>query len=185
MRKIDSNGIITTVVGTGVAGFAGDGGSPRDAQLQMPAGANPPPAGALVFDPQGRLYIADALNHRIRRVDFDRDLIETVAGTGVADGGGDGDPALSAALNNPRDLAFGPDGRLYIADEFNHRIRALDLATGIIETVAGSGEEGFSGDGRPALSAALNRPAGIDFDLQGQLYIADTYNHRIRRVVLP
>ena len=185
MRKIDSDGIITTVVGSGVAGFAGDGGSPREAQLQLPAGANPPPAGGLVFGPQGRLYIADALNHRIRRVDFDRDLIETVAGTGAADGGGDGGPALSAALNNPRDLAFGPDGRLYIADELNHRIRALDLATGIIETVVGSGAEGFAGDGGPALSAALNRPAGLDFDPQGRLYIADAYNHRIRRVVLP
>ena len=108
-----------------------------------------------------------------------------MAGTGAADGGGDGGPALSADLNNPRDLAFGPDGRLYIADEFNHRIRALDLATGTIETVAGNGEEGFSGDGGPALSAALNRPAGLDFDPQGRLYIADTYNHRIRRVVLP
>ena len=185
VRKIDPDGIITTVVGTGVAGFAGDGGSPREAQLQLPAGANPPPAGGLVFGPQGRLYIADALNHRIRRVDFDLDRIETVAGTGAADGGGDGGPALSAALNNPRDLAFGPDGRLYIADELNHRIRVLDLATGIIETVVGSGAEGFSGDGGPALSAALNRPAGLDFDPQGRLYIADTYNHRIRRVVLP
>ena len=83
-----------------------------------------------------------------------------MAGTGAADFSGDGGPALSAALNNPRDLAFGPDGRLYIADEFNHRIRALDPATGIIETVVGSGEEGFAGDGGPALSAALNRPAG-------------------------
>ena len=185
VRKIDRDGIITTVVGTGEAGFAGDGGSPLHAQLQFPAGANPPPAGSLAFDPQGRLYIADALNHRIRRVDFDRDRIETVAGTGAADFSGDGGPALSAALNNPRDLAFGPDGRLYIADEFNHRIRALELATGIIETVVGSGAAGFSGDGGPALSAALNRPAGLDFDPQGRLYIADAYNHRIRRVVLP
>ena len=185
VRQIDPDGIITTVVGTGVAGFAGDGGSPLDAQLQFPAGANPPPAGALAFDSQGRLYIADALNHRIRRVDFNLDRIETVAGTGAADSNGDSGPARSAALNNPRDLAFGPDGRLYIADEFNHRIRALDLVTGIIETVVGSGEEGFSGDGGPARSAALNRPAGLDFDPQGRLYIADTYNHRIRRVVLP
>ena len=185
VRQIDPDGIITTVVGTGVAGFAGDGGSPREAQLQFPAGANPPPAGALAFDSQGRLYIADALNHRIRRVDFDRDLIETVAGTGAAEFSGDGGPARSAALNNPRDLAFGPDGRLYIADEFNHRIRALNIETGIIETVVGSGEEDFAGDGGPARSAALNRPAGLDFDPQGRLYIADTYNHRIRRVVLP
>ena len=185
VRKIDRDGIITTVVGTGEAGFGGDGGSPLHAQLQFPAGANPPPAGSLAFDPQGRLYIADTLNHRIRRVDFDRDRIETVAGTGAADFFGDGGPARSAAFNNPRDLALGLDGRLYIADEFNHRIRVLDLATGIVETVVGSGEEGFAGDSGPAGSAALNRPAGLDFDPQGRLYIADTYNHRIRRVVLP
>ena len=93
-------------------------------------------------------------------------------------------PRSAHPLNNPRDLAFGSDGRLYIADEFNHRIRALNLATGLLETVVGSGEKGFAGDGGPALSAALNRPAGLDFDPQGRLYIADTYNHRIRRVVL-
>ena len=185
VRKIDPDGMITTVVGDGSAGFGGDGGSPRNAQLQLPAGANPLPSGGLAFDAQGRLYIADALNQRIRRVDFILDQIETVAGNGTAGFAGDGGSALNAALNNPRDLGFGPDGRLYIADELNHRIRALDLTTGIIATVAGNGDEGFAGDGGPALSAALNRPAGLDFDSSGQLHIADTYNHRIRKVTLP
>ena len=185
VRKIDTAGIITTVVGDGTAGFTGDGGNPLAARLHMPAGANPQPAGGLAFDAHGRLYIADALNHRIRRVDFASDQIATVAGNGEAGFAGDNGSALDAAFNNPRDLAFGPDGRLYIADEFNHRIRALDLVTGTIATVAGNGDEGFAGDGGPATSAALNRPAGLAFDARGQLYIADTYNHRIRKVTLP
>ena len=185
VRKIDANGVITTVVGTGEPGFSGDDGPPNEAQLQLPAGANPQPAGGLAFDAQGRLYISDALNNRIRRVDFENDLIETVAGNGTAGFAGDDGPATSAALNNPRDLTFGPDGQLYIADELNHRIRVLDLTTGTITTIAGNGNEDFSGDGGTALDAALNRPAGLDFDMKGQLYIADTYNHRIRRVTLP
>ncbi len=185
VRKIDANGVITTVVGTGEPGFSGDDGPPNEAQLQLPAGANPLPAGGLAFDAQGRLYISDALNNRIRRVDFENDLIETVAGNGTAGFAGDDGPAISAALNNPRDLTFGPDGQLYIADELNHRIRVLDLTTGTITTIAGNGNEDFSGDGGTASDAALNRPAGLDFDMKGQLYIADTYNHRIRRVTLP
>ena len=182
VRKIAPDGTIGTVVGTGVAGFAGDGGPPREAQIRLPDGSNPPPGGALAFGPQGRLYIADTLNHRIRRVDFELDRIETIAGTGAAGFGGDGGPAIEAALNNPRDLVVGSDGRLYIADELNHRIRAIDLSSGTIATVAGTGVAGFAGDGQAALQAALNRPAGLELDAQGYLYIADTYNHRIRRV---
>ena len=183
MRKIDPQGIITTVVGDGTAGFAGDGGDPLNARLQLPAGSNPPPAGGLAFGPDGQLYIADALNHRIRRVDFAAAVIETVAGNGTADFA-DG-PALAASFNNPRDLAFGPDGRLYIADEFNHSIRVLDLGAGTLTTIAGNGEESFSGDGGTPADAGLNRPAGLAFDADGRLYIADTYNHRIRRASLP
>jgi streptogramin lyase len=182
VRRIASDGTISTVVGTGQSGFAGDGGPPLQAQLNMPKGSNPPPGGALTVDRQGRLYISDILNNRIRRVDFDLDLIETVAGNGEAGFSGDGGPATLAALNNPRDLALGPDGRLYLADEMNHRVRAVDLDTGIITTVAGNGQGGFGGDGGQAVSAALNRPTGLEFDPQGRLYIADTYNHRIRRV---
>ncbi len=184
VRRIGPDNTITTVVGTGQAGFGGDNGSPLQAQLRMPAGSNPPPGGALAVDSQGRLYISDVLNHRIRRVDFGLDLIETIAGTGEAGFGGDGGPAIAAALDNPRDLEFGPDGRLYVADELNHRVRAIDLDTGIITTVAGNGQEGFSGDGGPAIVAALSRPAGLESDPQGYLYIADTYNHRIRRMRL-
>ncbi len=182
VRRISPAGTITTVVGSGVAGFGGDGGPLLQAQLDLPTGSNPPPGGALALDASGVLYISDTLNHRIRRADLAADRIETVAGTGTAGYGGDGGPATAAALNNPRDLALGPDGRLYVADELNHRVRAIDLSTGFIETVAGNGVEGFGGDGGPAPAAMLNRPAGLEFDGQGRLYIADTYNHRIRRV---
>jgi len=185
IRKIDlDTEVITTVAGTGEAGFGGDGGDPLQAQLNFPAGGNPPPAGAVVCDGQGRLYISDTLNHRIRRIDFNANTIETVAGNGTAGYGGDGGPAADASLNNPRDVEVGPDGRLYVADENNHRVRAIDLDTGVITTVAGDGQPQFAGDGGLAVEASLNRPAGLAFDDDGRLYIVDTYNHRIRRVNL-
>ncbi|NKB68684.1 MAG: hypothetical protein GKR89_16595 [Candidatus Latescibacteria bacterium] len=182
IRRIDPERIITTAAGRGEAGFSGDGGPPLQAQFNWPAGNNPPPAGSLVFGPDGCLYIADGLNHRIRRIDFDLDRIDTVAGNGQAGFAGDGGPPLQASLHNPRDLVFGPDGRLYIADELNHRIRRIDFDLDRIDTVAGNGQAGFAGDGGPAPLARLNRPAGLEFDANGLLYIADTYNHRIRRL---
>ncbi len=189
IRKIDLNGgssivdaTITTVVGTGVPGYSGDGGPPLEAQLEFPAGTNPPPAGALVFDDSGRLYISDTKNHVIRRVDFALNIIETIAGTGSPGYGGDGGSATSASLNNPRDIEFGPDGLLYIADQFNNRVRALSVDEGIISTVAGTGEAGFGGDGGPAIDALLWWPSGLEFDPDGNLYVADVNNNRIRRI---
>ncbi|MCI0636578.1 MAG: hypothetical protein L0206_22060, partial [Actinobacteria bacterium] len=196
VRKIDPGGIITTIIGdlstpnpdpfdTGTpffGGYAGDGGPPAQALINQPSGDNPLPGGSLAFDAQGRLYISDTLNHRIRRVDFALDLIETVAGNGAAGFGGDDGPATAASLNEPRDIAFGPDGRLYVADYSNDRVRAIDPTTGTITTVAGNGARGFGGDGGPATEASLDRPIGLEFDANGNLYIADSYNHRIRRV---
>lgn len=181
IRYIDPDGTITTVAGTpSEVGFDGDGGSPIDAHFRFPSGSNPPPGGALALDDLGRLYVSDTLNHAIRRIDFSADRIETLAGTGVAGYGGDGGPAQQAQLDNPRDLALGPDGKtLYVADELNNRVRAIDLETEIIETVAGTGEEGFDGDGPPT-QVSLNRPGGLAFDGDGLLYIADSYNHMIR-----
>jgi sugar lactone lactonase YvrE len=193
IRKIDTAGNISTVVGAATdadgnglmdPGFSGDGGPPALALMNQPSGSNPQPGGGLVMDEQGRLYFSDTLNQRIRRVDFTLDRIDTIAGTGVAGFSGDGGLAIDAQLSNPRDLEFGPDGRLYLADEYNHRIRAIDLAAGTITTVAGNGTPGFSGDGGPATDASLNLPGGIGFDAEGRLYIADTDNHRIRRVFL-
>jgi DNA-binding beta-propeller fold protein YncE len=111
-------------------------------------------------------------------------LIETVVGTGAATFGGDGGPGTSASLNNPRDIEIGPDGKVYIADELNNRIRRYDPVSGTVTTVAGNGVAGLSGDEGPATAAQLNRPTGIAFDSNGWLYIADQYNHRIRRVNL-
>ncbi|HET6285091.1 MAG TPA: hypothetical protein VFH73_29305 [Polyangia bacterium] len=186
VRRIDPEGqhLINTVVGVGTVGFSGDGGPPDAAQLKFQKpGDNPEPGGALALDQQERLYIADTENQRIRRVDFAANTIETVAGTGMPGFSGDGGPATEAALNYPRDIEIGPDGRLYIADSDNHRVRAVDLDTGIISTVAGSGQVGFRGDGGPANLASLARPFGVAFDAAGDLFIADTFNNRIRRVV--
>lgn len=194
IRRIDPAGVITTVVGSATdgpdgdpfpdAGFEGDGASPLTAKMSQPTGSNPPPGGSVALDAQGRLYFSDVLNHRVRRVDFALDLIETVVGTGAAVFGGDGGFGVGASLNNPRDLEIGPDGKVYIADELNNRVRRFDPMTGIVTTVAGNGTAGFAGDGGPAPAAQLNRPTGIAFDDNGWLYIADQYNHRIRRVNL-
>jgi sugar lactone lactonase YvrE len=183
IRKISAGTapVVSTVVGSGTAGFSGDGGPPLAAQLRFEAGGNPEPSGAVTLDADGRLYIADSLNHRIRRVDFTADRIETVAGTGEAGAAGDGGPAVAAQLNNPRDIEIGPDGALYIADTENHRIRVVDLAAGTIQTYTGSGVAGSAvGSSRQELE--LSRPFGIAFDPEGMLYVADTFNSRILRV---
>lgn len=184
IRKLAADSsMLSTVAGTPTMfGYEGDGGSPTAAKFSFPKGPNPPPAGTLTLDAKGRLYVADTLNHAVRRIDFAADTIETVAGTGTAGYGGDGGPGPQAQLNNPRDLEIGPDGRLYIADELNHRIRALDVETLTIETVAGTGRAEFAGDGGPAGEASLNRPTGIAFAADGTMYIGDSHNHRIRTI---
>jgi sugar lactone lactonase YvrE len=181
--------VVTTVVGSpkcslAPGAYGGDNGPPSAATLNQPTGSTPDPGGGLAFDSQGRLYISDTMSQRIRRVDFSANLITTVAGSGSAAFGGDnGDPML-ASFNVPRDIAFGPDGRLYVADMNNDRVRAIDFTANVVTTVAGNGERGFAGDGGPATQAKLNRPYGIGFDADGNLYIADTFNQRIRVVKL-
>jgi sugar lactone lactonase YvrE len=131
-------------------------------------------------DQDGTLYIADTMNHRIRRVD-PSGTITTVAGTGQARGGGDGGPAVVAALNEPTALAIHGD-RLYIADQSNNRVRWLSLVSGKIQTVAGTGEAAYTGDGIPATEAALAGPSGLAIGADGTVYIADTFNGRIRAI---
>jgi sugar lactone lactonase YvrE len=186
VRKLARDGVVSTVAGTGISGFFGDGGAPISAQLSFEAGPNPEPSGGLALDDAGRLYIADALNHCIRRVDFETNTIDTVAGNGLDGYDGDGGDARAALLGQVRDLEFGPDGRLYFADTDHHVIRALDLEQARIETVAGTGEEPAADDarieGRPARETPLKRPMGVAFDPEGNLYIADSYNNRILKV---
>lgn len=172
VRRIGTGGLVTTVAGTGTAGSTGDGGPATSARLNSPT--------RLTFDDEGNLYIADSGNHRIRKVS-PTGTISTVAGTGTAGSTGDGGPATSARLRNPYDVAFGPDGSLYIADRGNHRIRRVDPA-GTITTVAGTGTAGYNGDDIPATTARLNSPYSVDVDDEGTLYIADYDNERVRVV---
>jgi len=170
IRKV-TNGVITTVAGSGNLGFSGDNGPAASAQLYVPAG--------VAVDPAGNLYIADLRNSRVRKVS--NGVIITVAGNGVCcDFSGDNGPAASAQLYFPQGVAVDPGGNLYIADTRNNRIRKV--TNGVITTVAGSGNPGFSGDNGPAASAQLYVPAGVAVDSAGNLYIADTGNSRIRKV---
>lgn len=172
IRKINREGIITTVAGNGEAGYSGDGGPALRASLNCPAG--------LTLDAQGNLYIADRNNHRVRKVSPDG-LITTVAGDGTADFGGDNGPATKAHLNLPSDVAVDKEGNLFISDRSNNRIRKVDTR-GIISTFAGLGPAWYGGDFELALDAFLKFPFGIDLDDQGNLYIADRGNNRIRKV---
>ncbi|GBD25818.1 Virginiamycin B lyase [bacterium HR30] len=179
------NAVIDTVVGNGTAGFAD--GPLATALVNFPTGPNPEPSGGITVDRLGNLYFADTLNHRIRRVqfcspDFKCGVVTTIAGTGVPGYSGDGGIATEAQLNFPQDLELGPDGNLYFADTNNNVVRMIDLSTGLIRTVVGTGTKGYAGDGGPALAAQLNRPFGIAFDERGDLYVSDTFNGRIRKI---
>ncbi len=172
IRKVSTDGIISTIAGTGNSGFGGDGGPGTAAMLSYPTGI------AVAGD--GTLYIADTRNHRVRTLATDG-TITTVAGTGAAGFNGDGGPAVLARLNSPRDVAVSLEGALYIVDRENRRIRMVDV-DGAITTVAGTGSSGFNGDRGAATQASLRAPYGIAVDLQGNVYIADTFNHRVRKV---
>lgn len=182
------NAIIDSVVGTGTAGFNGDGVA-LQTQVRFPAGGNPEPSGAIAVGPDGTVYFSDTLNNRIRKVVFSdpgvfkNGVVTTIAGTGDAGYGGDGGPAVEARLDYPEDLEIGPDGNLYFADTDNNCVRMIDLTTGVITTVAGTGQSGYSGDGGPATAATFNRPFGVAFDPEGNLYISDTFNSRVRVVL--
>ena len=172
IRKVDSTGTITTIAGTGVFGFSGDGGPAVEAELRGPYG--------VAVDSAGNVYIADVSNERIRKVDS-TGTITTIAGTGVFGFSGDGGPAVEAELRSPLGVAVDSAGNVYIADVSNQRIRKID-STGTITTIAGTGEFGFSGDGGPAVEAELRSPYGVAVDSAGNLYIADVSNERIRKI---
>lgn len=193
IRRVDAmTGLISTAVGNRRQGYSGDGGPAINASLDSPFD--------VAVDQKDNLYIADRGNNCIRRVDATSNIITTIAGDGSkgmfggGGFGGDGGPSTKAKLNAPLGIALDATGNLFIADTNNNRIRQVNLATGIITTVAGDGYENllgslydggegrFSGDGGPATSASLHRPTGISIDRGGNLLIVDSGNHCIRRV---
>ena len=170
--KIDPNGIIYKVAGTGRSGYSGDGGPASEAQLDHPS--------SIAIASDGSLYIAEWYNHCIRRIDPEG-IITTIAGCDVAGYEGDNDLAITAKLRMPYDVAVAPDGGIYIADTGNSRIRYVGT-DGIITTVAGSDNYGYDGDEGLATEARLHAPQGIAVDPDGNLYIVDSGNNRIRHV---
>lgn len=171
--KVDTNGILTTVAGNGEAGFSGDGGKATEASLSDGVWN-------VALDAQGNLYIADGNNHRVRRVDTNG-IITTVAGNGSENYSGDGGPAVEAGIPGPDGLFVGADGSIYIGDTTDNRIRKV-TPDGKITTIAGTGEEDFSGDGGPATQAAIFGPENIAVDAAGNVYFADADNDRIRKI---
>ncbi|MFZ1972984.1 MAG: choice-of-anchor D domain-containing protein, partial [Candidatus Acidiferrales bacterium] len=187
VRKIDkTTGIITTVVGSGGfaaqnqgcggGGYSGDGGPATSATMHCPLG--------MAIDANDNLYIADYFNSAIRKVDAKTQIITTVAGTGTAGYTGDNGPATAATLNFPDRVSVNGAGNLFISDTGNNVVRRVDAGTHIITTFVGSGAFGFSGDGGPALSAALAQPTGVVVTNSGDLYLGDLLNNRIRKVTL-
>lgn len=168
-------GTITTVAGTGTSGYSGNGGLAALAKFNCPDG--------VAFDVQGNMYIADTSNCVIRKVDVNTGIVTTIAGVGgVASYTGDGGLATKATMYCPESIAFDNSGNLYFADCGNHRVRKVDMKTGVISTVVGTGISGYSGDGGLAINAALYFPFDLVFDSQGNLYISDAGNKCIRKV---
>jgi sugar lactone lactonase YvrE len=175
VRKVDPSGVITAVAGDGTDGDSGDGGPATAAQLRYVTG--------IALDAAGNIYIADTTSEKIRKIAAGTGIISTFAGTGASGHTGDGGPASAAEIYGPQDLVIGPDGHLYFAARWSDTVRKIDLDTGMISTVAGTPfVAGSSGDGGPATAARFDSPVGISFDSSGNLFIADTANHRIRRV---
>jgi len=172
VRKIDINGIITTVAGKGIQGFSGDLGQADSAEISSPIG--------LCIDASGNLYIADWNNKRIRKVSITTGIINTVAGIGIGTYNGDSILATSAYID-PFGIAFDDSGNLFVADRGSNRIRKIDTG-GYIYTIAGTGIADFSGDGGLAQTATINHPQKVAFDLCNNLFIADDFNRRVRKI---
>jgi len=172
IRRIDRNGVISTVAGTGVPGYSGDGGPAINAQLNMPYG--------IILDNEDNLLIADSDNHVIRKVGRDG-IIRTIAGSGQRGYDGDGGPATAAKFDSPQSLALYKDGRLYIGDEHNNAIRVIELS-GTVRTLVGIKGPGFSGDGGPSFTAQIADPENIWVRKDGSILISARDNSRLRIV---
>jgi sugar lactone lactonase YvrE len=176
VRKVDgASGTLSTLAGTGAAGFSGDGGPASRAELRQPH--------SIAIAPDGRLFICDVGNHRIRAVDLSTGVIETIGGTGERLPTPDGAPLKGTPLNGPRTLVVDRDGTIYLALREGNAIYRIDMRAGTLHHIAGAGEQGYSGDGGPARQARLGGPKGLAIGGR-RLYIADTENHAIRAVDL-
>ena len=169
-------GIIQTVLGNGDEGWEGDGGPALEAACQLPY--------ACEFDPQGNMVVCMGRQHLIRRMDARTSIITRVCGTGEPGYSGDGGPALDAVINQPYGLAVDGNGDIYFAQRFDPAVRKIDAQTGIVSTIAGTGEFGYSGDGGPGNEAMLKEPNDLFLDGRGGLLIADIQDQRIRRLDL-
>jgi streptogramin lyase len=177
IRKVSiATGIITTIAGTGVGGYSGDGGPATAAQFDGAFG--------LTFDKAGNLYFADFSYNVVRKISATTGIISTIAGNGTRGFSGDGGLATAATMNNPFGVTVDRSGNVYISDAINNAIRRVDAITGIITTVAGTGAVGYSGDGGPATNAMLNFPYGLATDTAGNVFIADRFNHRVRKITV-
>ncbi len=172
VRKVNSSGIISTIAGTGSAGYNGDGIAGTAAMLNGPTG--------VAVDGAGNVYIADENNHRIRKINTSG-TISTIAGTGAGGYSGDGGAATAAAIHNPWAVALDGSGNVFFSDQFNHRIRKIN-SSGVINTYVGTGTSGFSGDGGAATAATIFTPADLVVDGSGNLFFGDVTNQRIRKV---
>ena len=169
-------GIITTIAGTGERGYAGDGGTAVAALLSEPF--------MCAFDAAGNLYVAEAMNHCVRRVERGSGVIITIAGTGAEGYSGDGGPATAATFNQPYSLQVDTNDDVYVVDRLNYVIRKIAASTGIVTTVAGTGQPGYNGDGGPATSAQMSEPNDCFLDGRGGLLVADVRDQRVRRLDL-
>ncbi len=173
IRKINSLGIITTVVGNGTSGYSGDNVLATSAQLNSPI--------SVAVDNAGNLFISDESNNRIRKVNSSG-TITTIAGNGTASFGGDGGAATAAMLNSPAFIALSSTGDLYVGDFDNNRVRKISFSSGVITTVAGNGTFGSTGDGGAATAATLSNPSGVAIDGIGNVYISETGDGKIRKI---
>ncbi len=176
VRKVGTDGRVMTVAGTGESGFAGDGDKALKAKLNKPH--------EIRFDSAGDLYIADMANHSIRKVELKTGVIKTVAGTGFGGYEGDGDLATTAHLKHPSGMQFAPDGSLYICDTGNHAVRRLDVKTGVISNVAGTGKPGLTPDGASLEGTPISAPRAIDFDRDGNPWVVSRDSNLVLKLDL-
>jgi len=174
LSSTSSAGVIDTVAGTGRSEDGPERGPARTTNIGEPFGVE--------VGPDGALYITEVRNHRVRRLDLRSGELTTVAGTGRKGYSGDGGAATKADLNEPYEVRFDKAGNMYFVEMKNHVVRKVDAKTGVIQTIAGTGKEGYSGDGGPATKAEFRQPHSIALDDAGNVYIADIGNHRVRRV---